>query len=176
MAVGRAVSHWAHAEVHLANVFGNLTGMDHTMAATVFRMFRSVPNQKEVLLSVAKVSTRCDESDLATLSAILIEYSSLAVKRNDIAHNPLGWQQGEEQKIYRMKREKVSKPGMFPYSRDMIEVEDIEALTSDIKALVTRIGQFDRDLFEKRIKEMPLPSSLPELFGESPQPRGLLDT
>lgn len=78
----------------------------------MFRMFRSVPNQRDVLLSVAEVSTRCDEADLAALSAILSEYGSLAVRRNDIAHNPFGWQPGEEQKIYRMKQQKVSKPGM----------------------------------------------------------------
>jgi hypothetical protein len=111
-AVSRVVSLWARAEVHLVSVFSFLTGMDHTMAATVFRMFRSVPNQRDVLLSVAEVSTRCDEADLAALSAMLSEYGSLAVRRNDIAHNPFGWQPGEEQKIYRMKQQKVSKPGM----------------------------------------------------------------
>ena len=46
IAIGRAISHWAHAEVHLAIVFGQLTGMDHTMAVTVFRMFKVRPEPK----------------------------------------------------------------------------------------------------------------------------------
>lgn len=113
IAVGRAVSTWAHAEVHLAIIFSILTGMDHTMAVTVFRHFRSVPNQRDMLLSVARVSTRCDEQDLATLSALLTDYGTLAGRRNDLAHNPFGWESGEEQKIYRMKREKVSSRACF---------------------------------------------------------------
>jgi hypothetical protein len=180
IAIGRAISHWAHAEVHLAIVFGQLTGMDHTMAVTVFRMLRSVPSQKEALLSVARVSIRCDEQDLATLSAILTDYGELAGKRNEIAHNPLGWAPGEEQKIYRMKREKVSKPGLFPYSRDLVKVADVEALTANIKTLVGRILKFHRGLTEKQLKAAGMNFSFPILpsqqrsSGQNPQSSGLL--
>jgi hypothetical protein len=132
-AIGRAVSYFAHVELHLARVFAGLTGMDHTMAVTVFRMFRSVPNQKDVLLSVAKVSTLCDDEDFSALTAILTNYVSLASHRNEFAHNPLGWRTDEMPRIYRMKREKVSRPGMFPYSSDYIQVEDVVALVDEIK-------------------------------------------
>jgi hypothetical protein len=146
MAVGRAVSHWAHAELHLASVFARLTGMDLTMATTVFRMFRSVPNQKEALSSVARVSTQCDEAALAVLTSILAEYGVLATRRNEIAHNALGWHDGDRQQMYRVNRDKLTKPGMFPYSPALFETADIEMLTAEIKVLVKRIIDFDREL------------------------------
>ncbi len=118
---------------------------------------------------------------MLTLSAILTDYGNLAIKRNDIAHNPLGWTPGgtpgEERKMYRMKREKVSKPGLNPYSRDLIQVEDIEALATDIKALVGRILQLHMDMSDKQLKaaglDLTLPPPPPE-DEESPPSGGLL--
>jgi hypothetical protein len=170
IAVGRATSTWAHAEVHLTTVFAILTGMDHTMAATVFRFFRNVPTHKDALLQVARVSTRCDEQDFAALSAILTDYSSLAGRRNSVVHNPFGWVPGEEQKIYRMQKEKVSKPGMFPYSRAPVDVAEIEALTAEIKATVDRIVLFGAELSEKLLKAARFPPLDDLAPAEEPKP------
>lgn len=156
MAIGRAVSHWAHAEMHLASVFARITGLSLTMAVTIFQMFRSVRTQRECLSTVAKVSTNCEESDTATLASILADYEKLAKKRNEIAHNALGWHGADERKLYRVKRERVDKPDAFPYSPVFFSVEEVEALTVEVKSLVRRISKFNESLINRELAKLSL--------------------
>jgi hypothetical protein len=135
-ALGRATGAWAHIEYLLTVLFSIITDLNINMAAAIFEMFKSTHSQADVLNRVAKLSTRIADGYRDGLKEILKDYIALAARRNEIAHNPLGWEDIENTKVYIMTKTKgVPGPDGIPYRRRSISEDEINALTNDIEAL-----------------------------------------
>lgn len=161
-ALGRVTGAWSHLEYHLTWIFSILTGLnDIWMAEAIFSVYKSVPTQRDVLKRVAKLSPSISDPERETLSKILKEYLDLATRRNQIAHNPFG---KNDDGLYVMVRDRGSGRDI-PYRPEPISVDILEALESDVRALVTRVAAFTQILAglhtSQDIPPQPPPSSCP---------------
>ncbi|WP_267428060.1 hypothetical protein [Methylobacterium sp. GC_Met_2] len=162
-AVGRVASYWAHLEHHFASLFGALTGLDMTMAVTVFSYFRSARTQRDVILSSAKVSSRSEEKTFDRIKQVLSEYDRLAAVRNAIVHTPFGYET-EGKNLYRMERERVSQPGVFPYKKTPFTIQEVEGLLEPIKELIGNLRSLNLYIIEKPLRDAGV--SMPDRLGD----------
>lgn len=127
-------------ESNLTILFAMITKLDLNMAAAIFDFFKSTPTQRDALKRVAKLSKEVSPEQRTLLNEVMKEYEGLAQRRNEIAHNPYGFQDTTQTKVYLMLKTKgLPGPEGIPYMTRLIEVGEIDQLTADIHALRVKL-------------------------------------